>query len=101
VDPLTSPTKTPFGGGAERSGPLRPGALAAALGSTSVLLAASVLGLVLALALTALGIAAWAARRTVWAGALDWLGRPVCGAFGKRPRLVVEPGVERVATRYV
>src|SRR5258708_3309726 len=41
---------TPFGGGAERSGPLRPGALAAALGGTSVLLAASVLGWVLALA---------------------------------------------------
>src|SRR5258708_25108324 len=45
---------TPFGGGAERSGPLRPGALAAALGGTSVLLAASVLGLVLALAEKAL-----------------------------------------------
>jgi len=43
-------TNTRFGGGAERSGPLRPGALAAALGSTSVLLAASVLGLVLAFA---------------------------------------------------
>jgi uncharacterized membrane protein len=41
---------TPLGGGAERSGPLRPGALAAALGGTSALLAASVLGLVLALA---------------------------------------------------
>jgi hypothetical protein len=24
---------------------------------------------------------------------LDWLGRPVCGAFGKRPRLVVERAV--------
>ncbi len=43
-------TNTRFGGGAERSGPLRPGPLAAALGSTSVLLAASVLGLVLAFA---------------------------------------------------
>jgi uncharacterized membrane protein len=41
---------TRFGGGAERSGPLGPGALAAALGSTSVLLAASVLGVVLAFA---------------------------------------------------
>src|SRR5260370_33128509 len=47
-------TNTLFGGGAERSGPLRPGALAAALGGTSVLLAASVLGLVLALAEKAL-----------------------------------------------
>src|ERR1700745_3627003 len=28
-------------------------------------------------------------------GGPDWLGRPVCGAFGKRPRLVVEPGVEQ------
>ena len=41
---------TPSGGGAERPGPLRPGALAAALGGTGVLLAASVLGVVLALA---------------------------------------------------
>jgi hypothetical protein len=38
----------------ERSGPVRPSALAAALGGTSVLLAASVLGLVLALAEKAL-----------------------------------------------
>ncbi len=41
---------TRFGGGAERSGPAGPAALAAALGSTSVLLAASVLGMVLAFA---------------------------------------------------
>ena len=43
-------TNTRFGGGAERSGPSRPAALAVALGSTSVLLAASVLGMVLAFA---------------------------------------------------
>jgi len=43
-------TNTRFGGGAERSGPLGPGTLAAALGGISVLVAASVLGLVLALA---------------------------------------------------
>jgi uncharacterized membrane protein len=43
-------TNARFGGGGERSGPLRPVGLAAALGSTSVLIAASVLGLVLALA---------------------------------------------------
>src|SRR2546428_8581343 len=39
-----------FGGGAERSGPAGPVGLTAALGSTSVLLAASVLGMVLAFA---------------------------------------------------
>ena len=43
-------TNTRFGGGAERSGPGRPAALAAALGSTGVLLVASVLGMVLAFA---------------------------------------------------
>src|SRR5580704_10926098 len=41
---------TRFGGGAERSGPAGPAGLAAALGSTSVLVAASVLGMVLAFA---------------------------------------------------
>jgi len=41
---------TRFGGGAERSGPAGPVGLAAALGSTSVLVAASVLGMVLAFA---------------------------------------------------
>jgi uncharacterized membrane protein len=43
-------TNTRFGGEAERSGAPRPAALAAALGSASVLLAASVLGMVLAFA---------------------------------------------------
>src|SRR5580693_10065261 len=43
-------TNTRFGGGSGRSGPSRPAALAVALGSTSVLLAASVLGMVLAFA---------------------------------------------------
>ena len=43
-------TNTRFDGGAERSGPSRPATLAVALGSTSVLLAASVLGMVLAFA---------------------------------------------------
>src|SRR5260370_33138594 len=46
-------TDSRFDGGAERSGPshpVRPVTLAVALGSTSVLLAASVLGMVLALA---------------------------------------------------
>ena len=43
-------TNTRFDGGAERSGPHGPGTLAVALGSTSVLLAASVLGMVLAFA---------------------------------------------------
>jgi uncharacterized membrane protein len=43
-------TNTRFGGGAERSGPAGPAALAAALGSTGVLAAASVLGMVLAAA---------------------------------------------------
>ena len=28
-------------------------------------------------------------------GGLDWLGGPVCEAFGKRPRLVAGPGVEQ------
>jgi len=41
-------TNTRFGGGSGRPGPSRPAALAVALGSTSVLLAASVLGMVLA-----------------------------------------------------
>src|SRR5438876_2834851 len=41
---------TRFGGGAERSGPAGPVGLAAAFGSTSVLVAASVLGMVLAFA---------------------------------------------------
>src|SRR5215475_9529066 len=41
---------TRFGGGADRSGPVGPAGLAAALGSTGVLLAASVLGMVLAFA---------------------------------------------------
>ena len=43
-------TNTRFGGGAERWGPARRAALTAALGSTGVLLAASVLGMVLAFA---------------------------------------------------
>src|SRR5712692_3527320 len=43
-------TNTRFGGGGGRSGPARTAVLAAALGGTSVLLAASVLGMVLALA---------------------------------------------------
>ena len=43
-------TNTRFGGGSGRSGPSRSAALAVALGSTSVLLAASVLGMVLAFA---------------------------------------------------
>ena len=41
---------TRFGGGADRSGPVGPAGLAAALGSTGVLVAASVLGMVLAFA---------------------------------------------------
>jgi Glycosyltransferase family 87 len=45
---VPEPANTPFGGGAERSGPARSVGLAAALGSTSVLLAVSVLGMVLA-----------------------------------------------------
>src|SRR6266567_1840522 len=43
-------TNTRFDGGAERSGPARTATLAAALGSTGVLLAASVLGMALAFA---------------------------------------------------
>jgi uncharacterized membrane protein len=43
-------TNTRFGGGAGRPRPARPAALAVALGSTGVLLAASVLGMVLAFA---------------------------------------------------
>jgi uncharacterized membrane protein len=43
-------TNTRYGGGAERPGPAKPVTLAAVLGSTGVLLAASVLGMVLAFA---------------------------------------------------
>jgi uncharacterized membrane protein len=43
-------TNTRFGGGAERPGPARPVTLAAVLGSGSVLVAASILGMVLAFA---------------------------------------------------
>jgi len=43
-------TNTRYGGGAGRSGPARPVSLAVVLGSTSVLLAASLLGMVLAFA---------------------------------------------------
>ena len=47
VDVPQSPN-TRFGGGAERSGPVGPAGLAAVLGSTGVLVAASLLGMVLA-----------------------------------------------------
>ena len=47
---VPEPANTRFDGGAERSGPVGPAGLAAALGSTGVLVAASLLGMVLAFA---------------------------------------------------